>query len=458
MRADVLITFYDQFDKWPLVLWGLVNNKDSINKVIVSKDGRWGDKGLTAIGSGLTIQLVEQDHVGWGAGTTINNGMRHVESDVVCCIDADMALAPGSLANSLRYMNDVGLLAGRVIDTSPDVHLEPISRQTDAGDRSIEMTLVCEQLRHDQRGVQFRSPLPLNLRHGHYLANTRKWLDLGGQPTDEFKVDGVDAYFSQDYVLAAKWMMAYGRDDFAWGGGHAYHLGGIYVAAQESECVDNKRKVRAYLDKYCDMYPDEGKCTWNDEWLDRGAYVGLQRKVNAAHRDGTVDTPDEETAWLDNVLKAGLDFTPTSVLDVGCRTGRSLLAAKKVWPDADVAGCDIVPEFIAVASTRGDAHVEDVHNLSCESDMFDLVTCFGTFEHFHTPAKAASDLWRVARRMVICSCTVASAGGRKLASDMIHLATPQDFYSLWPQPPVRTWEEDGSAWGVWVKDQPALCI
>jgi len=253
MKLDVCISWFRKEKWWPHVLHGLVLNKEYINKVIISNDERWGLWRPEALGSGLTSQLLEHDNAGWGAGRVLNAAVKHVETPYFLHLDGDMQLTPDALKVSSLYLDDVLLLACRVHNTSEDAHLEA---------HEEGLVLAASQVHPDQRDFAFRSPLPLNLRHGHFIARTDKWLP---HDCETFKVDGVDAYFSMDYVLAAKWMMAYGKDSFAYGGGAAYHLGGIYSTPQpEAECDENKCKVRQVLKTYAALY-QEGEVEWNKE-------------------------------------------------------------------------------------------------------------------------------------------------------------------------------------------------
>ena len=455
-RIDVVLTFYNQQHLWPLVLHGLIANRDNIATVIIAKDGRWGDCAPacpycgnhrfntsvspgewhcgnyhgddgppqqwaapawvpTAPGSGLTIQLLDQEKSGWGAGKAINLAVQHVTTPIFAHLDADMMLAPSSLATSLLYMDDCSLLAGRVIDTTTDAHL-------------VDAKVECRALRPDARDINFRTPLCLNLRHGHFLAHTDKWLP---HPTDEMKVDGLDAYFSMDYVLAARWMLTHGRDSFAYGGGTAFHLGGIYdTPPPEAECDLNKRRVRRYLVAFTTHF-GETAADWNahveravgivggDYFSMPHDYVESQRSYNATHSDGSIEGPNDGD-WVDTALPLILTHTPapTSILDIGCRTGCAMDRMRKRLPDARIHGIDIVPEFVERAAAKClVVRTADVHALPHADGEFEWVTCVGTFEHFYNVALAAREMARVAARGIYVTCDLRA---QPLPSDYAH--------------------------------------
>ena len=127
-------------------------------------------------------------------------------------------------------------------------------------------------------------------------------------------------------------------------------------------------------------------------------YIHNQYKINLRHGNGQIDTPTEEAithaAWLGREV-TNMGLPTTSVLDAGCRTGYALPVLSKSFDR--VVGCDIVPEFVAIASTRGDAIEADLHSLSFKDQEFDWVMCTGTIEHCYDIDKAASELFRVAK-------------------------------------------------------------
>jgi ubiquinone/menaquinone biosynthesis C-methylase UbiE len=83
--------------------------------------------------------------------------------------------------------------------------------------------------------------------------------------------------------------------------------------------------------------------------------------------------------------------TGDRVLEVGCGTGTLTLAAKsQVGPSGEVAGIDIAPEMVAVAShkaTRKGVHVSfqvgSIENIPFPDNRFDAVIC--SFMIFHMP-------------------------------------------------------------------------
>ena len=127
-------------------------------------------------------------------------------------------------------------------------------------------------------------------------------------------------------------------------------------------------------------------------------YIDNQRRVNMRHTNNCIDTPTEEAItyakWLIGEVE-GMGLPTGSILDAGCRTGYTLPILAKGF--GRVAGCDIVPEFVAIAGTRGEAHEGDIHALPFQDQEFDWAFCTGTLEHCYDTSKAVSELFRVSR-------------------------------------------------------------
>lgn len=93
------------------------------------------------------------------------------------------------------------------------------------------------------------------------------------------------------------------------------------------------------------------------------------------------------------------DLTGKSVLDIACGTGDGLRYFSGLG--ADVAGIDISERAIEVCcATLPDAqvHVGVAESLPFNQDSFDIVTCFGSLEHFLDQAKALDEMHRVLKK------------------------------------------------------------
>src|SRR5437660_408922 len=100
-------------------------------------------------------------------------------------------------------------------------------------------------------------------------------------------------------------------------------------------------------------------------------------------------------------------FKIGSVLDVGSGTGRAISHIKERVPDLPVIGIEPVQELREVGYRTGLTHDElidgDVMSLGFEDGAFDLVCAFGVLHHIKCPARAVTEMLRVARKAIFIS-------------------------------------------------------
>ena len=88
----------------------------------------------------------------------------------------------------------------------------------------------------------------------------------------------------------------------------------------------------------------------------------------------------------------------SSVLDVACGLGEFLAACSH--RGAQVAGVDLSENAIKLcqkALPEGNFHACSAEQLPFDNDVFDLVTCLGSLEHFLNPKSAIEEMIRVAK-------------------------------------------------------------
>ena len=111
------------------------------------------------------------------------------------------------------------------------------------------------------------------------------------------------------------------------------------------------------------------------------------------------------TPWDRAVLAAlGPDVAASSILDVGCATGR-LLEALASAGARRLAGADLAPRILEVAAAklehmavRPDLRAADAEDrLPWEDGAFDVVTLTGVLHHFFRPRDALAEMRRVLR-------------------------------------------------------------
>ena len=88
-----------------------------------------------------------------------------------------------------------------------------------------------------------------------------------------------------------------------------------------------------------------------------------------------------------------------ALLDVGCGPGLLLTTLAANYSKLRLAGLDIAPEMIRVATERMGARAEiklgDAESLPWEDGSFDYVFCVDSFHHYPNPQRALSEFHRV---------------------------------------------------------------
>lgn len=87
---------------------------------------------------------------------------------------------------------------------------------------------------------------------------------------------------------------------------------------------------------------------------------------------------DETPAMCRRMFERYLPAPPTSVLDIGCGTGRDLRSLRRTCPDC--VGIDLLPQVIEYARSQAgniDFRVGDMRNVRL-GRSFDAIVCFGS--------------------------------------------------------------------------------
>ncbi|PYE51153.1 bifunctional demethylmenaquinone methyltransferase/2-methoxy-6-polyprenyl-1,4-benzoquinol methylase UbiE [Deinococcus yavapaiensis] len=118
-----------------------------------------------------------------------------------------------------------------------------------------------------------------------------------------------------------------------------------------------------------------------------------------------------DQGWRRAATREALLLHPKRVLDVATGTADFALELKRAAPDAEVIGCDFVPQMLEIgrqkAAARGlDVQLEegDALNLPYEDASFDVVTCAFGFRNFADYKRGLAEFHRVLRpngRLVI---------------------------------------------------------
>jgi ubiquinone/menaquinone biosynthesis C-methylase UbiE len=103
---------------------------------------------------------------------------------------------------------------------------------------------------------------------------------------------------------------------------------------------------------------------------------------------------------LKNAALARLGNSPKdSILDVGCGPGILLTMLAASYPRSRLAGLDLAPEMIRIASermgSRADIRLGDAESLPWENACFDYIFCIDSFHHYPNPKRALKEFHRV---------------------------------------------------------------
>ena len=214
MKADVVICFYKKQHLWPLVLHGLLLNKDHIGTVYVVNDERWDESVRTTmarqINGRLTVHWLWHEHDGFGHHKSLNQGARAVKTPYFIHMDDDIVLMEGCVKRLLEDVDDQTLVAGICHDVSPDLTIKDL----EGGEKRIWRmdTRTKTELTKEMRWMAVRDCL--------LCCNKEAFLALGGRD------EGYKGYGFIDYDFGVRWMMKHGLDSFIIGRGVALNICG----------------------------------------------------------------------------------------------------------------------------------------------------------------------------------------------------------------------------------------
>jgi len=111
------------------------------------------------------------------------------------------------------------------------------------------------------------------------------------------------------------------------------------------------------------------------------------------------DLVQERATQFVEKIHATIDNEPTSIIDVGCREGYSLITFSEKMPSSRVVGVDIVPEFVSASLQVADEVYEcNAHDLSrFKNKEFDWAFTSHMLEHCYAPDKAFAEIGRITR-------------------------------------------------------------
>jgi len=138
--------------------------------------------------------------------------------------------------------------------------------------------------------------------------------------------------------------------------------------------------------------------------------VSIQRAYYAASADGyeAAHLGEDEHNLALRFMASAMDYYGLqSTLDIGSGTGRALQFLKSTWPDIKVVGIEPSSALREIGYRNGLSREElidgDAQAVQFPDASFDLVCEFGALHHIPNPAKAVSEMIRVAKRGIFIS-------------------------------------------------------
>jgi len=176
----------------------------------------------------------------------------------------------------------------------------------------------------------------------------------------------------------------------------------------------------------------------------KGAVAGASEKVQRSRDKTLVEIWDEKYVLHPTWWKGPYDISPVlrqvapgaDVLDVGCGTGRYLLALDRNGFRA--VGADLSREALAPLDPQCMRVVADVQQLPFSDRSFDAVTCYGVLQHLTRGgrAKAVAELFRVLRHQglafveVVGQLDMRYGRGKRIAADtFVRGGIPHHYFS-----------------------------
>ena len=99
------------------------------------------------------------------------------------------------------------------------------------------------------------------------------------------------------------------------------------------------------------------------------------------------------------VLEKINSYLFSSILDVGCGSGRLLELLISKYPNIEAFGIDLSENMIAQAKNNLHSNVQlvtgDVEDMPWPDNVFDLMICNGSFHHYPNPQKSLQEMQRV---------------------------------------------------------------
>jgi hypothetical protein len=240
-KVDIVCCFYRQHALAPFFWWGISENREYINNVIMVNDEPWDDRAIermqALVPEGVTAVWLDHAHAGkgtHGVARCFNQGLRLAATEHVFLTSADQILQPGTLADSLEFAAEGRIVMGRVDSIDMGTTLADLPEPTVI--RPDMYSVEIPALRAQRGQVMVNS-----WRNGHTLIHLPSHLAIGG--FDERFVEWGYGLEDQDYC--ARWLTAYGEHAIWWGDGASWHFAGAKASNLTNKKEWDQRAVDA---------------------------------------------------------------------------------------------------------------------------------------------------------------------------------------------------------------------
>lgn len=211
-NLDLVVAFYQQFDKWPTCAAGLRANAAQIHRVIVVNDEPWTDEGREQILAelpGIPTLLLDHEHDGFGVARGLNQAMAEVTADYALTLSADILLPPHHLSAMLPHAKPHHMVCGKIHTTRVD--LQP-------GEEPIVVRKDGLAERRSSRNLGHGARQWSVVRGANRLVHAPSWRAIGGM-NPRFRTYGYE-----DWELAVRWMVAFGERSIRFVEPAVYHM------------------------------------------------------------------------------------------------------------------------------------------------------------------------------------------------------------------------------------------
>lgn len=241
MKVDIVSSFYHEHAYAPFFWWGIAENTETINNVIVVNDEPWEDRAVermqALVPEGVNAIFLDHEHgseSSHGAGRCMNQGAQVASTEYVLFTTADQILSPGAVADAVELAAPLRMVLGRVDSIAMDTQLSELPDPRILRPDMYSREIPALRAQHGQVMVN-------SWRNGHTLVHLPSHFVIGG--FDERFVEWGYGLEDQDYC--ARWLTAYGEHSIWWGDGQSWHFAGDKPSNQTSKIEWDQRAVDA---------------------------------------------------------------------------------------------------------------------------------------------------------------------------------------------------------------------